>query len=97
MSTMVLEVYDALKEAGASEASARRAAEAVLQGDSARLDGIDQRLDRLEKDFSGMRQDIGGLRREIDQFGGRVATLTWMGGLTISLVLLMLGKLFLTH
>ena len=90
MATMVLEVYDALKEAGASEANARGAAEAVLHGDAARLD-------RVEGSLREVKAELAGMRREIDQLNGKVATLTWMVGLNITLVLLVLGKLFLVR
>jgi hypothetical protein len=46
MALMVSEIYDALKEAGASEDKARKAAEAVAQYDS-RLAAIERKLDVL--------------------------------------------------
>lgn len=53
MTTMIAEVYDALKEAGASEDKSRKAAEAIASYDSrfaaidAHLSGIESRLTAL--------------------------------------------------
>lgn len=47
MSTMISEVYDALKEAGASEEKARKAAE-VLSSYEDRFNRIDQRFTAVE-------------------------------------------------
>lgn len=77
MAVMLSEVCEALREAGASEASARRAAEAVavretrLDGIETRLDGLDPRLTRLE---------------------GDVALLKWMVGFTLAGVAALVGK-----
>ncbi|MGH7967062.1 MAG: integrase [Candidatus Binatia bacterium] len=51
MSTMISEVYDALKEAGASEDKARKAAEAVAS--------YDNRLARLETDVALVKWMLG--------------------------------------
>ena len=48
MSTMLVEIYDALKEAGASEEKARAAA-ASLTGRDQRWDEVDQRFQRVEQ------------------------------------------------
>jgi hypothetical protein len=47
MSTMISEVYDALKEAGASEEKARKAAEA-LAGYENRFAALDNKITTLE-------------------------------------------------
>ena len=51
MSTMISEVYDALKEAGASEEKARKAAEAVAS--------YENRFARMEGDLGVMKWMIG--------------------------------------
>ena len=51
MSTMISEVYDALKEAGASEEKARKAAEAVVS--------CDNRFARIEGDLAVVKWMIG--------------------------------------
>ncbi len=52
MSTMISEVYDALKEAGASEEKARKAAEA--------LTNYDTRLNKIESDLATFRAETKG-------------------------------------
>ena len=52
MSTMISEVYDALKEAGASEEKARKAAEA--------LTNYDARLNKIESDLATFRAETKG-------------------------------------
>jgi hypothetical protein len=47
MATMISEVYDALKEAGASEEKARKAAETLASYDD-RFSRIEQRLTQVE-------------------------------------------------
>ncbi len=51
MSTMISEVYDALKEAGASEEKARKAAEAVAT--------YENRFARIESDLAVVKWMIG--------------------------------------
>jgi len=79
MTTMIAELYDALKEAGASEEKARRAAEAIAG---------------YETQFTAIRQDIANIRTElkhdIARINGRINTLTWMAG---TLIVMMLGQI----
>jgi hypothetical protein len=51
MSTMISEVYDALKEAGASEEKARKAAEAIA--------GYENRFAKIENDLVAIRGELG--------------------------------------
>ena len=51
MATMISEVYDALKEAGASEEKARKAAEAIAN--------YENRFARIETDLSVLKGMIG--------------------------------------
>ena len=75
MSTMVAEVYDALRDAGASEDKARKAAEAMA--------GIDSQHQDIRHEFTALR--------------GEFNTVKWMLATNMTLVLLVLGKLFLAH
>jgi multidrug efflux pump subunit AcrA (membrane-fusion protein) len=90
MTTMISELYDALKEAGASEVKARRAAEAIAS---------------YEERFADIRQDIADVRSELKQdipqvrrrrskdcgrTGGRLGILTWMVATNIALTLAVL-------
>ena len=52
MSTMISEVYDAFKEAGASEEKARKAAEA--------LTNYDARLNKIENELATFRVETKG-------------------------------------
>ena len=51
MSTMISEVYDALREAGASEEKARKAAEVLAN--------YDTRFARIESELAGVRGEVG--------------------------------------
>lgn len=51
MSTMISEVYDALKEAGASEDKARKAAEAIA--------AYENRFNRIEQDLAIVKWMLG--------------------------------------
>ena len=86
MTTMISELYDALKEAGASEEKARRAAEALASYDA---------------QFAAVRQDIANVRSElkqdIERTNGRINTLTWMVGTNIILTIGVLGRLLFIH
>lgn len=79
MTTMVAEVYDALREAGASEEKARRAAEALAQYDD-RFGRIDSRLAGIEGRLTGM--------------DARLSMLQWAVGLLIALQIAVAVKLF---
>jgi hypothetical protein len=52
MSTMISEVYDALKEAGASEDKARKAAEVLAN--------YDARFNKIESDIAAFRAEVRG-------------------------------------
>jgi hypothetical protein len=64
MSTMLVELYDALNEAGASEAKARAAAKSLAQPDE-RLERIERNLTGLSGETGGVRSEVGGMRGEI--------------------------------
>ncbi len=51
MSTMISEVYDALKEAGASEEKSRKAAEAIAN--------YENRFSRIESDLAVLKWMVG--------------------------------------
>jgi uncharacterized protein Yka (UPF0111/DUF47 family) len=52
MATMISEVYDALRDAGASEEKARKAAEVLANYES--------RFDRIESDIAAFRAEVRG-------------------------------------
>ena len=72
MSTMLVEIYDALKEAGASEEKARAAATSLAGRDQrwdevdGRFQGVEQRLDGVERRLDLVEQRLDGVERRLD-------------------------------
>jgi hypothetical protein len=67
MSTMLVELYDALKEAGASEAKARAAAESLVVGHDRleRMEAQTGRLSKMQDQIGHTPQDIARLDQEL--------------------------------
>jgi len=105
MTTMVTEVYDALRDAGASEEKARRAAEVLANYDD-RFNRVEARIDRvqtsLEMQIAAVKTDLElriaavrtDLERQIAAVKADVAVLKWMTGTAIALIVAVLIKLF---
>ena len=64
MSTMIAEVYEALKEAGASEEKSKAAAQALAD--------YDNRFDRLDLDLAGIRGELAVLKVSCCRFHGHL-------------------------
>ena len=79
MAVMIAEVYDALKDAGASEDKARRAAETLASYEN-RFAALDRRFDELRLEFEALK--------------GQVKLLTWMVGFNLAVSVTMLFKMF---
>ena len=86
VTTMIAEVYDALREAGAPDDKARRA-EVLASGDV--------RHNELLLKFKEMEVRFKDLKIRVEKLEGRVNTLTWMVGANITLTILVLGKLLI--
>ncbi|HZA67849.1 MAG TPA: hypothetical protein VE592_12910 [Geminicoccaceae bacterium] len=89
MSTMLVELYDALKEAGASEEKARAAAASLVIGYD-RLERIEEqtgRLPTMQDQIDDTRQDIARLDRELAVVRAQIDLLKWMNGIVIAGVL----------
>jgi hypothetical protein len=89
MSTMLVELYDALKENGASEEKARAAAESLVLGHD-RLERIEEntvRIPRIENDLVRLDKELAVIRAQID-------LLKWMNGIIIAGVLALIIKTF---
>ncbi|MCE3249279.1 MAG: hypothetical protein K0R41_3104 [Geminicoccaceae bacterium] len=87
MSTMLVELYDALKEAGASEAKARAAAESLVLGQN-RLERIEEqtgKIPMIDQDLARLGKDLAAVRAEIEP-------LKWMNGIVIAGVLALIIK-----
>ena len=106
MSTMVVELYDALKEAGASEAKARAAAESLVLGRD-RFERIEEqtgRIPKVEADLVRVEEhtgripkieaDIARLDKELAVVKAQIDLLKWMNGIVIAGVLALIIKTF---
>lgn len=80
---MVTELYDALREAGASEEKSRRAAEALAN--------YDDRFNRIETRITEVKADLD---LQISALRSDATLLKWMTGTTLALVLAVVVKLF---
>jgi len=85
----LVEVYDALKEAGASEEKARAAAESLVIGHD-RLERIEERTGKISK----IDDDIGRLDKELAVVKAQIDLLKWMNGIVIAGVLALIIKTF---
>jgi septal ring factor EnvC (AmiA/AmiB activator) len=107
MSTMLVEIYDALKEAGASEEKARAAA-ASLTGRDDRLERIEQRLDRVEHRLDQVEHRLDRLEQKVDKIEAsvvqiakdlagvqaQIGLLKWMNGIVIAGVAALILRAF---
>ena len=89
MSTMLVELYDALKEAGASEAKARAAAESLVFGHD-RLERIEEHTGRIPK----VEDNLARLDKELAVVRAQIDLLKWMNGVVIAGVLALIIKTF---
>jgi septal ring factor EnvC (AmiA/AmiB activator) len=107
MSTMLVEIYDALKEAGASEEKARAAA-ASLTGRDDRLDRVERRLDQVEHRLDQVEHRLGRLEQKVDRIDAgvsqlgkelagvqaQIGLLKWMNGIVIAGVAALILRAF---
>jgi hypothetical protein len=96
MSTMLVELYDALKEAGASEEKARAAAESLVLGHD-RLERIEEhtgRLPKMQEKIDDTRANLARLDKELAVVKARIDLPKWMNGIVIAGVLALIIKTF---
>jgi chromosome segregation ATPase len=96
MGTMLVELYDALKEAGASKEKARAAAESLVIGGD-RLERIEEqtgRLPKMQDQIDHTREDIARLDKELAVINAQIDPLEWMNGIVIAGVLALIIKTF---
>jgi hypothetical protein len=96
MGTMLVELYDALKEAGASEQKARAAAESLVFGHD-RLERIEEhtgRLPKMQDQIDAARADIDRLDKELAVVRPQIDLLKWMNGIVIAGVLALIVNTF---
>lgn len=89
MSTMLVELYDALKEAGASEEKARASAESLVIGHD-RLERIEEHAGRIPK----IEDDIARLDKELAVIRAPIDLVKWMNGIVVAGVLALIIKTF---
>jgi hypothetical protein len=89
MSTMLVELYDALKEAGASEEKARAAAESLVIGHD-RLERIEEHTVKIPK----IEDDIARLDKELAVVKAQTDLLKWMNGIVLPGVLALIIETF---
>jgi chromosome segregation ATPase len=102
MSTMLVEVYDALKEAGASEEKARALArddrfdevDKRLQYVEQRLGLVEQGLETLTRRVAALEEKIIALAQDVAVIRAELGLMKWMHGITIGGVLALLLKTF---
>ena len=83
MAVMVIELYEALKEAGASDAKAQAAARARADY-SARFDGLEKRLDAGFAEVNGSLAEVRA----------QITMLKWMNGIVIAGIAALIIKTF---
>jgi len=83
MSTMISEVYDALKEAGASEEKARKAAEVLAN--------YDTHFVKIENDITTLRAELTTFRAEVR---GELNLVKWMLGFVLAFIVALTWKAF---
>lgn len=88
MPIILTEVYDALKEAGASEGTSRRAAEAVA-GYENKFVSVENRIVDLERKFDLLRVEFSALRTELRS---EAIWMRWVLGTNIGLALVILWR-----
>lgn len=80
MTTMITELYDALKEAGASDEKAKAAAEAIAD---------------YEKHFTRIESGLTDLKAEVKVLKIEINLVKWMLGFVIAGIVSMIIKLFI--
>ena len=88
MTTMISELYEALVDAGASEAKAKQAAEALSAENLSSKDHIADVKQELAGDIAGLDEKlsgkIAGLDKRITELDKKMAVMQWMLGATLA-------------
>ena len=107
MSVLIVELYDALKDAGASEEKSRAAAKAVSDNDArlAKIEGVAEgtrsQIEGVKSQFDGVKSQIEGIKSQGEGFKAqfeavkmRIDALTWVVGLTAAMSIAILVRSF---
>jgi hypothetical protein len=91
MMQIIVELYDALKAAGAPEDKAQAAAASVLPATANRFDKIDSDLAALKADLSGVKIDLAGVKIDLAATKAELALVKWLvGGIGFGVFLLVI-------
>jgi hypothetical protein len=89
MTTMIAEIYEALKEAGASDEKSKAAAMAVAEAKC--FDKVDADLGIVRSDLTIVKADVGGIKIELAVVKAELAMVKWIvSGVDFGVVLLVL-------
>lgn len=88
MSTIIVEVYDAFKEAGVSEEKCVAAAKALADYES--------HFVRIETDVTDVKSEIKVVKAKIEVLDKEISMLKWMIGFGIAGIISLLIKSFLS-
>lgn len=88
MSTIIIEVYDAFKEAGVSEEKSVAAAKALADYES--------HFVRIESDLTDVKAEIKVVKAKIEVLDKEISMLKWMLGFGIAGIISLIIKSFLS-
>ena len=91
MTTMVAELYDALRSAGAPDDQARAAATAIASYDQT---SIEADLTMLKSDSVSFRAEFASIRKELGAMKSDLAVLKWAAGFIFAALLPLVVKAF---
>jgi AMMECR1 domain-containing protein len=86
MTTMIVELYEALRAAGAPEDKAQAAAKAAEH---------DRRFGSIETELAGIHAEIKAVRAEVKVVEGQVTMVKWVAGATFAGVLALTLRTFI--
>jgi hypothetical protein len=87
MTTMIVELYEALRAAGAPEDKAQAAAKALAEHD--------RRFGSIETELAGIHAEIKAVRAEVKVVEGQVTMVKWVAGATFAGVLALILRTFI--
>jgi hypothetical protein len=86
MTTMIVELYEALRAAGAPDDKAQAAAKALAEHD--------RRFGSIEKELAGIHAEVKAVRAEVKAVEGQVTMVKWMTGATFAGILALILRTF---
>ena len=90
---MIVELYDALRAAGAPDDKAQAAAKALAEHDR-RFGSIEKELAGIHAEIEAVRAEVKAVRVEVRAVEGQVAMVKWMTGATFAGILALILRTF---